>query len=303
MKDGQARTTFLKDYKSPVFVIEKTDLHFELFEGHALVRSTLLIKNNASPGSSDANIQDTLRLHGQDLVLEKLSINTKELSEKDYLVDSESLTIPLLNELLNGNTDSFTLTSQTRIEPQANTALEGLYKSGSMFCTQCEAEGFRRITYYLDRPDVMSVFTTTVVAERSKYPVLLSNGNKLDEGVDIENPERHWVTWHDPFKKPSYLFALVAGNLVKIEDHFITSSGKDITLQIFVEEKNQDKCDHAMLSLKNAMKWDEEVYGREYDLDIFMIVAVDTFNMGAMENKGLNIFIRHFLGSNFFHYF
>ncbi len=290
MRDAQARTIYLKDYKPPAFTIEKTDLHFELYEDHALVKATLLIHLYVSPGGGDADSQDTLILHGQDLVLEKLSLNTHELSEQDYIVNSDSLTIPLLHDLLKGNAENFTLTCHTRIEPQANTALEGLYKSGSMFCTQCEAEGFRRITYYLDRPDVMSVFTTTIVADRGKYPVLLSNGNKMEEGVDSENPERHWVTWHDPFKKPSYLFALVAGNLVKMEDNFLTTSQRNITLQIFVEEKDLDKCDHAMRSLKNAMKWDEEVYGREYDLDIFMIVAVDTFNMGAMENKGLNIF-------------
>ena len=159
-----------------------------------------------------------------------------------------------------------------------------------MFCTQCEAEGFRRITYYLDRPDVMSSFTTKITAEKSRYPVLLSNGNKIDKGDDENDSNRHWVQWQDPFKKPSYLFALVAGNLVSLDDSFTTCNGRSIALQIFVEVKDLDKCDHAMLSLKNAMRWDEKVYGREYDLDIFMIVAVDDFNMGAMENKGLNIF-------------
>ena len=157
-----------------------------------------------------------------------------------------------------------------------------------MYCTQCEAEGFRKITYYLDRPDVMSVFTTKITADRTRYPVLLSNGNKVDES-DLGDG-RHSVTWHDPHKKPSYLFALVAGDLKAIDDNFVTQSGRDVLIRIFVEEKDLDKCDHAILSLKNAMKWDEEVYGREYDLDIFMIVAVDDFNMGAMENKGLNIF-------------
>ena len=159
-----------------------------------------------------------------------------------------------------------------------------------MFCTQCEAEGFRRITYYLDRPDVMSRFTTTVCAERARYPVLLSNGNRIADGAAADDPARHWVTWQDPFPKPSYLFALVAGDLVSLDDKFITCSGREVGLHIFVEEKDLDKCGHAMNSLKKAMRWDEETYGREYDLDIFMIVAVDDFNMGAMENKGLNIF-------------
>jgi len=164
----------------------------------------------------------------------------------------------------------------------------GLYRSRTMYCTQCEAEGFRDITYYLDRPDVMSEFTTQVIAEKAKYPILLSNGNPIARG-DLDGG-RHFVTWHDPFKKPAYLFALVAGTLSVVEDSFTTLSGREVLLQIFVEEKDLDKCDHAMVSLKRSMRWDEEVYGREYDLDIFMIVAVDDFNMGAMENKGLNIF-------------
>ena len=164
----------------------------------------------------------------------------------------------------------------------------GLYRSRTMYCTQCEAEGFRDITYYLDRPDVMAEFTTTVIGDQQQYPILLSNGNPIERGT-IDGG-RHFVTWHDPFKKPAYLFALVAGTLSVVNDSFVTSSGREVHLQIFVEEKDLDKCDHAMLSLKRSMRWDEEVYGREYDLDIFMIVAVDDFNMGAMENKGLNIF-------------
>ncbi len=172
--------------------------------------------------------------------------------------------------------------------PQKNTALEGLYKSSGMFCTQCEAEGFRKITWYLDRPDVMSRFTTTIVADQQRYPVLLSNGNPLVQ-EQLEDG-RHRVRWEDPFAKPAYLFALVAGDLRSIEDQFTTASGRDVALRIYVEAENVDKCDHAMVSLKNAMGWDEEHYGREYDLDIYMIVAVNDFNMGAMENKGLNIF-------------
>lgn len=284
MKNASARTTYLKDYRPPPFTIETTDLSFDLYEDHATVVSKLLFKRN---GAAE---EDSLCLDGQLLQLERVLIDGKELEPEQYLKDDESLTIPELSKLLGSSFQEFQFECHTRIEPQNNTALEGLYKSKKMFCTQCEAEGFRRITYYLDRPDVMSKFTTTVAAEKVKYPVLLSNGNNIDSG-DVEGaPERHWVTWEDPFKKPSYLFALVAGDLVSLDDTFVTCSGREIELRIFVEEKDIDKCDHAMLSLKNSMRWDEEVYGREYDLDIFMIVAVDDFNMGAMENKGLNVF-------------
>ena len=287
MKNAQARTTYLKDYRPPAFTIETTDLQFDLYEDHASVTSKLLFKRN--PASDDGEA-DVLILHGQQLQLEKLLVAGTELSKDQFLVDEESLTIHQLSDLLGAPVTEFTLECQTRIEPQNNTALEGLYKSKKMFCTQCEAEGFRRITYYLDRPDVMSTFTTTISAEREKYPTLLSNGNNIASGVVEGDSKRHWVTWQDPFKKPCYLFALVAGNLSCLDDSFTTCSGREIRLQIFVEAKDIDKCDHAMLALKNAMRWDEEVYGREYDLDIFMIVAVDDFNMGAMENKGLNIF-------------
>ena len=287
MKNAQARTTCLKDYRPPNFLIETTDLEFNLYEDHAKVVARLQFKLN---GSADPAEQDTLVLHGRDLVLEKLLLEGNELNPDNYLLSDEKLTIPKISELLQKPPVRFQLECHTRMEPQNNTALEGLYKSKKMFCTQCEAEGFRRITYYLDRPDVMSSFTTKIIAEKSRYPVLLSNGNNVARGEDDNDSNRHWVQWQDPFKKPSYLFALVAGDLVSLDDSFTTCSGREITLQIFVEAKDLDKCDHAMLSLKNAMRWDEEIYGREYDLDIFMIVAVDDFNMGAMENKGLNIF-------------
>jgi aminopeptidase N len=176
----------------------------------------------------------------------------------------------------------------TRIYPQNNTKLSGLYRSNHLFCTQCEAEGFRRITYFLDRPDVLATYTTRISADKKQYPILLANGNLTDSGSSADG--RHWAIWSDPFKKPSYLFALVAGNLAHISDQFVTASGRTIDLHIYVEPGNEDKCEHAMTSLQKAMRWDEEVYGREYDLDIFMIVAVSDFNMGAMENKGLNIF-------------
>ncbi len=210
-----------------------------------------------------------------------MRLNDKDLGAERYRVDDEGLTIFQVP-------DQFTLESEVLIKPQENTALEGLYKSGGMFCTQCEAEGFRKITWYLDRPDVMSRFTTTIVADRQRYPVLLSNGNPL-ENQSLDDG-RHRVRWEDPFAKPAYLFALVAGDLRSIADQFTTASGREVALRIYVEPENIDKCDHAMVSLKNAMRWDEERYGREYDLDIYMIVAVNDFNMGAMENKGLNIF-------------
>ena len=283
----QTKTTYLKDYEPPEFVIEKTDLNFDLYEDHALVSSKLLFKKNTD---TKAGFSNTLILHGSDLSLQDIRLDGVVLNSDQYQVDSESLAIPGLSKTLGKDPNTFLLECVTRIEPQKNTALEGLYKSKKMFCTQCEAEGFRRITYYLDRPDVMSSFTTTISADKAQYPVLLSNGNKVDEGLAKENPKRHWISWEDPFKKPSYLFALVAGNLVSLDDSFTTCSGRKIKLQIFVEAKDIDKCDHAMQALKNSMRWDEEVYGREYDLDIFMIVAVDDFNMGAMENKGLNIF-------------
>ncbi len=287
MKDSQARTTYLKDYMQPEFYIEKTDLNFDLYEDKAIVTSKVLFSRNKN---FEGVFSDSLVLHGKDLVLEQLCLNDVQLTSKEFHKDDENLTILELTRILSDDKEKFTMTCVVTIEPQNNTSLEGLYKSNDKFCTQCEAEGFRKITYYLDRPDVMSSFTTRITANKDRYPVLLSNGNKINEGFDVNDPSRHWVCWEDPFKKPSYLFALVAGNLVSFDDEFKTRSDRLIKLRIFVEDKDIEKCDHAMRSLKNAMEWDEEVYGREYDLDIFMIVAVDDFNMGAMENKGLNIF-------------
>ncbi len=275
MRDAQPQVIYLRDYTVPDFLIEKTELNFELNELSTIVTSTLTLRRNPVAGN-----KNNLILHGQDLTLISVSIDGNKLSDVDYSIDSESLTIAIPDECQ--------LTCVTEILPQENTSLEGLYKSSGMYCTQCEAEGFRKITYYLDRPDVMSTFTTTINANKEHYPVLLSNGNLVAQG-EAENG-RHWAKWEDPFKKPAYLFALVAGSLEFIEDKFMTMSGREVTLRIFVEKKDLDKCDYAMTSLKHSMRWDEEVYGREYDLDIFMIVAVDDFNMGAMENKGLNIF-------------
>ena len=273
----QPQAIHLKDYRVPDYVIDKTELHVDLYEEHATVTSSLHLRRNSAAGNGVAQ----LVLDGCEMELCSISLDGRALSEDEYQVDEEHLT------LFNPPAE-FVLQTQTDIKPHLNTSLEGLYKSRTMFCTQCEAEGFRKITYYLDRPDVMSEFTTTIVADKTRYPVLLSNGNLIEQG-EAES-DRHFATWHDPFKKPCYLFALVAGDLEHIEDRFTTASGREVTLKIFVEAKDLDKCDHAMTSLKNAMRWDEEVYGREYDLDIFMIVAVDDFNMGAMENKGLNIF-------------
>ncbi len=274
----QPSVIYLKDYEVPAFLVEQTELRFELEEEQALVRSQVRYARN--PDAVDR--QHPLVLDGHaSLELQRLSIDGEVLSDKDFRRDGEQLTIPSLP-------DHFTLECITRIEPQNNTALEGLYKSDGMFCTQCEAEGFRRITFYQDRPDVMALFETTIVADKQRYPVLLSNGNIVDAGE--EDDGRHWVRWQDPFPKPAYLFALVGGDLEFIEDRYTTGSGRNVVLKIFAEAKDLDKLDYAMTSLKHSMKWDEEVYGREYDLDIFMIVAVDFFNMGAMENKGLNIF-------------
>ena len=278
MKEAQPKAIFLKDYQAPAYWIEHTDLSFDLFEDYATVTAVLKMYRNPDQTSS-GNALPELDLVGHDLEL--LSVAIDEQPVTDYRVEDEHLKVPVLRE-------AFALKTVCKIKPQENTSLEGLYKSNGMFCTQCEAEGFRNITYYLDRPDVMSRFTTRIAADKAAYPVLLSNGNEVERG-ELEGG-RHWVRWEDPFKKPSYLFALVAGDLQYVEDHFTTMSGRDVTLRIFTEAHNIDQCDHAMTSLKKSMKWDEDVYGREYDLDIFMIVAVDHFNMGAMENKGLNIF-------------
>ena len=231
-----------------------------------------------------------LVLVGHRFTLLCVSLDGAPLTGDHYRRDGESLIIP-------DPPPAFTLEIVTELRPQDNTFLEGLYRSGGMYCTQCEAEGFRAITYFLDRPDVLSIYTTTVVADRERYPVLLSNGNPVDAGILPGGS--HYATWHDPFPKPCYLFALVAGELSCLEDTFTTCSGRSVALRIYVESRNREKCDHAMASLKRSMTWDEESFGREYDLDIFMIVAVDDFNMGAMENKGLNIFnSRYVLATN-----
>ncbi|MBX8514942.1 aminopeptidase N [Pseudomonas cichorii] len=277
MRTEQPKMIYLKDYQAPEYLIDETHLTFELFDDHSLVHAQLVMRRNPERGAG----LPPLVLDGQLLELVSLQLDDIELSPADYELTPDHLT-------LHPKGERFTVDSTVRIHPETNTALEGLYKSSGMFCTQCEAEGFRKITYYLDRPDVMSKFTTTLSADKHDFPVLLSNGNPIASGQ--EDDGRHWATWEDPFMKPAYLFALVAGDLWCVEDTFTTMSERVVTLRIYVEPENIDKCQHAMDSLKKSMRWDEETYGREYDLDIFMIVAVNDFNMGAMENKGLNIF-------------
>lgn len=268
---------YRSDYRPPPFLIETVDLDFDLGEEFTIVRSTLHIKRNSALGETSF----PLVLNGRELTLKSIHLDGQALNSSNYSIDKELLTIANLP-------GSFKLEIVTAIRPQDNSSLEGLYRSSDIFCTQCEAEGFRKITYYPDRPDIMAKFTTTIRGDKARYPVLLSNGNLIDSG-GLEGG-RHFAKWEDPFAKPSYLFALVAGALVSIEDSYVTCSGRKVKLQIFVEERNKDKCDHAMESLKKSMKWDEDRFGLEYDLHIYMILAVDDFNMGAMENKGLNIF-------------
>ena len=277
MKESSPRTINLKDYSVPPFLVKTIDLHFDLREQGTRVSTSLEIYRNPDDPSSTPH----LALNGVDLELIELKLDGTPLGEQDYELDSDGLTILSVP-------DVFTLESVVRISPETNTALEGLYQSSGNYCTQCEAHGFRKITFYLDRPDVMAIFTTTIEADKSRYPVLLSNGNPTSQGNKTD--DRHWVSWHDPFKKPAYLFALVAGDLAVTEDTYTTQSGREVALQIYTEHHNADKTAHAMRSLKKAMRWDEEQYGLEYDLDIYMIVSVDDFNMGAMENKGLNVF-------------
>ncbi len=285
MRDANVKTIYLKDYTVPDYLIDNVALNFSLDEENTTVISRLtLIRNPASQ-----SMETALVLAGEKLTLLRVVLNDDiELTEQQYLQTEDSLIIHNVPQQ-----HSFVLTIENSINPKANTALEGLYLSNGMLCTQCEAEGFRKITYFLDRPDVMTRFTTTLIGDKDRYPVLLSNGNKMAHGELADN--RHWVTWEDPFRKPCYLFALVAGQLACLEDSFTTCSGRHISLQIFAEKHDLDKCGHAMQSLKNAMLWDEQVYGREYDLDLYMIVAVSHFNMGAMENKGLNVFNTKFV--------
>lgn len=270
-------TTYLKNYSPPDYLIETVDLTFELGKKVTTVTSRLKVKRNLAKG----NEAKPLFLQGEHLELVSIKVNGVELSTVEYRVNDDELKIAHAPA-------EFDLEIVTHIKPQQNTQLSGLYRTYDIYCTQCEAEGFRRITYFLDRPDVLAQYTTTIIADKTEYPVLLSNGNLIAQKDLPDN--RHSATWHDPFKKPCYLFALVAGDLECLEDEFITASGRKVNLKIYSDKGEREKCFHAMESLKQAMRWDEETYGREYDLDHFMIVAIHAFNMGAMENKGLNIF-------------
>ncbi|HGS4905267.1 TPA: aminopeptidase N [Vibrio parahaemolyticus] len=270
---------YRKDYQAPSHTITDIDLTFDLYDNDTIVTA---LSKVVQKGEST-----TLELDGEGLELRSVKVNGEDWAHHE--VKEASLVLSDLPA-------EFELEIITKIDPEANTALEGLYKSGGAFCTQCEAEGFRRITYYLDRPDVLAKYTTKVIADKATYPYLLSNGNRIAQG-EAEN-SRHWVQWQDPHPKPAYLFALVAGDFDVLRDKYTTMSGRNVDLEIFVDKGNLDRAGHAMTSLINSMKWDEERFGLEYDLDIYMIVAVDFFNMGAMENKGLNIFNSKFVLAN-----
>ena len=266
------QTIYLKDYQKPSYIVDSVELNIQVYADHTLVSATLVMQRQT---------EGELVLLGRDLELQSIHVNGKPLSESEYKLDTEQLVI--------GNApDQATIETVVRIHPESNTQLEGLYQASSdLFVTQNEPEGFRKITFYPDRPDVLSVFTTRVEADK-KFPVLLANGNLIETGEAGEG--RHYAVWQDPTKKPSYLFACVIGDLAVMKDRYTTSEGRDVALEIYAEEKDIPKCKIAMEALKHSMRWDEEHYGRPYDLDNYMIVATSAFNMGAMENKGLNIF-------------
>jgi aminopeptidase N len=271
------RSIRLADYRQPDYLIDSVHLTFELDDRDTLVSSRLVIR----PNYLIRRGVRPLKLDGRDLPLEGILINGRKPAADEYRLNGTALTI------LKPPAD-LVLELKTRLNPQANTRLEGLYRSGSMLCTQCEAEGFRCLTWFIDRPDVLARYEVTIIGAADRYPVMLANGNLVEQGEMADG--RRFVRWQDPYPKPSYLFALVAGNLVEVSDSFVTASGRRVALQFFVEGHNRDKCGHALASLQKAMAWDEARYGLEYDLDQYMVVAADDFNMGAMENKGLNVF-------------
>lgn len=273
---------YLKDYQAPAFLVPSISLDAYLGKDKTIIKATTLFKRQGAP-------EVPLVLDGEKMRLLSITLDGEVLSESRYVLSDDSLIIESVS-------DEFELVVETELEPHLNTELSGLYQSSGNFCTQCEAEGFRRITYFPDRPDVLSVYDVKITADKKTCPVLLSNGNPLGSGDNVDGT--HWAHWHDPHPKPSYLFAMVAGDLQHIHDTFETSSGKPVELNIYTQAHNIDKCEHAMESLKKSMQWDEEVYGREYDLDIYNVVAVDDFNMGAMENKGLNIFNSKYVLAN-----
>ena len=276
------QTIYLKDYQPPAFLVSHVVLDFALGKDHTVVTATLSVQRNGTH-------QQALILDGEKMTLLKLSLDAEELDPSRYQLSDTSLSI---SEVAN----TFSLEIVTQLQPHLNTQLSGLYQSSGNFCTQCEAHGFRRITYFPDRPDVLSEYTVTMTADKTNYPVLLSNGDLLKTGAN--NDGSHWAYWHDPYPKPCYLFALVAGDLKSINDSFTTQSGRQVALNIYTQAHNIDKCQHAMQSLQKAMRWDEQVYGLEYDLGVYNIVAVDDFNMGAMENKGLNVFNSRYVLAN-----
>jgi len=268
-----------RDYSPAPFAFRSVDLHFELDENETLVHSTIAVERVGAPGAS-------LELVGENLETLGVWIDDQELTSADYTINDDCL-------IFGRVPDAFVLRMSVRVHPETNTSCSGLYRASDIFCTQCEAEGFRRITWFQDRPDVMAVYSVTIDARPELAPVMLSNGNKVAE--EVLSDGRHRVRWEDPFPKPSYLFALVAGDLACHAGTFTTASGREVALEIWVEPRNIDACAHALQSLKDSMKWDEETFGLEYDLDIYMIVAVEDFNMGAMENKGLNVFNSKFV--------
>ncbi|MDP7322177.1 MAG: aminopeptidase N [Bacteriovoracaceae bacterium] len=280
---NKTKEIFLKDYKTPNYWVNNLDLAVDIHDDHVIVYAETVYEQN------EEHKQNDLQLHGVDLELLSVKINDEKLDANSYHVNETGLFLSQLPQ-------KFTLQTMVKIKPEENFTGEGFYKSGNIYCTQCEAEGFRRITYFLDRPDVMTSYRVRMTAQKERFPKLLANGNMVESG-ELE-AGRHFAVWEDPFKKPSYLFAMVAGDLAVVDDVFKTKSNREVKLEIYVDHGNEHKCDHAMRSLKNAMKWDEDKFGLEYDLDIYMIVAVDSFNMGAMENKGLNIFNSSYVLAN-----
>jgi aminopeptidase N len=278
MRTEEARPVRLEDYRPPDWLVETVDLDVALHASATRVRAVLRLKPNPQPAAPAPIVLD-----GDGLALKSLKLDGTALPPEHFVATPDKLTIPQPPHR------PIELAIETELDPAGNSQLMGLYRSGGTYCTQCEAEGFRRITYFVDRPDVLAIYTTRIEAEKAEAPVLLANGNLVAAG-DVAGTSRHFAVWHDPFPKPSYLFALVGGDLACVEDRFVTLSGREVALRVYVEHGKEDRCGYAMDSLKRAMRWDEQKFGREYDLDVFMIVAVSDFNMGAMENKGLNIF-------------
>lgn len=279
MRTDTPQPIYLKDYRPPAYLIERIDLDIALDPNETRVTSRLAVRPNGAPDAPGG----PLVLNGEDLSLRAICLDGERLTADAYAITETTLT------LLDTPDRPFVLDIVNTVDPDANTRLMGLYRSNGTYCTQCEAEGFRRITYFVDRPDILSVYTTRLEADAAEVPVLLSNGNLMEAG-GISGTDRHFAIWHDPHPKPAYLFALVGGDLAVLSDRFVTASGREVALNIYVEHGKTEDCRYAMDALKRSMKWDEDAFGREYDLDVFNIVAVSDFNMGAMENKGLNIF-------------